>query len=131
MLRVAYDQSRKELLVDGSRADYEHLRDAVRQSIVSGSELELPVQSAGQTTITHLVVRRGTPPNRVSHERGRIILEVASSLEEEFLSFVDFPADADLSKSSTRYHHHFDGLSDDGTYVALDSLPVVFGLGPV
>ena len=79
------------------------------------------------TALTRLV-RRSTLPNRVSHESGRIILEVAPSLHEQFLSFIDFPTDTDLPNSPIQYHHHYDGLSDDGTYVALDSLPVIIGL---
>ena len=128
MLRATYNESQRELLVDGCREDYERLRDAVRQSLVSGSELAIRVLSAGPTVVTHLVVRRSTLPNRVSHESGRIILEVAPSLHEQFLSFIDFPTDTDLPNSPIQYHHHYDGLSDDGTYVALDSLPVIIGL---
>ena len=128
MLRVAYYDSQRELLVAGCRDDYEHLCDVVRQSLVSGSELAISVRSTGETLITHLMVRRSTPPNRVSYQRGLIVLEIAPSLQDEFLSFVEFPSDADLPDSPIQYHHHYDGFADDGNYVALDSLPVVFSL---
>jgi len=128
MLRAAYYDAQRELLVDGHRKDYEQLRDIVRQALTSRSEVELPVQSTGDTAVSHFVVRSSTPPNRVSYEPGRIVFSVAPSLQEQFLSFLEFPADADLPDTPVRYHHHYDGLADDGTYVAPDSLPVVFGL---
>lgn len=128
MLRATYSDTHRELLVDGSCADYEQLRDIVRQALTSRSEVALPVQSTGDTAVSHFVVRAGTPPNRVSYERDRVVFSVAPSLQEQFLSFVEFPADTDLPDSPIQYHHHFDGLAGDGAYVAPDSLPVVFGL---
>lgn len=128
MLRAAYYDAQRELLVDGHRRDYEQLRDTVRQALSSRSEVALPVRSTGDTAVSHFVVRSSTPPNRVSYERDRVVFSVAPSLQEQFLSFVDFPADADLPDSPVQYHHHYDGLADDGTLVAPDSLPVVFGL---
>ena len=110
------------------REDYEQLRDTVRQAVTSRSEVALAVQSAGDTPVSHFVVRSSTLPNRVSYERGRVVFSVAPSLQEQFLSFLTFPADADLPDSPIQYHHHYDGLVDDGTHVAPDSLPVVFGL---
>ena len=128
MLRVAYHEAQRELLVNGRREDYEQFRDAVCQALASRSEVPLPVQSTGNTAVSHFVVRSSPPPNRVSYERGRVVFSIAPSLQEQFLSFVTFPADADLSDSPVQYHHHYDGLADDGIYVAPDSLPVVFGL---
>jgi hypothetical protein len=128
MLRAAYYDAQKELLVDGHRDDYEQLRDTVRRALTSRDEVALPVQSTGDTAVSHFVVRSSTPPNRVSYERGRVVFSVAPSLQEQFLPFVEFPADADLPDSPIQYHHHYDGLADNGTYVAPDSLPVVFGL---
>jgi hypothetical protein len=128
MLRAAYHDAQRVLLVDGHRNDYERLREAVRQALASRTEVALPVQSTGNTAVSHFVVRSSTPPNRVGYERGRVVFSVAPSLQEQFLSFVEFPTDADLPDSSVQYHHHYDGLADDGTHVAPDSLPVVFGL---
>ena len=48
-------------------------------------------------------------------------------MQRQFLSFIEFPDDKDLPDSPVQYHHHYDGIADDG-YVATDSLPVVFGL---
>ena len=128
MLRAAYCDVQRELLVNGYREDYEQLRDTVRRAVTSHSEIVLPVQSTGETAVSHFVVRSSAPPNRVAYERGRVVFSVAPSLQDQFLSFVDFPADADLPDSSVQYHHHYDGSDDDGIYVAPDSLPVVFGL---
>jgi len=128
MLRVAYQSPEKEMLVDGTRADYDLLWNAVRQMLDSGVEAELPVRSTGSAFISHFVVRPGAPSNRVSVEGCRIIFSVATALRRQFLSFIEFPADSDLPDSPIQYHHHFDGLGGDGTYVATDSLPVVFGL---
>ncbi|HEY4262368.1 MAG TPA: hypothetical protein VGM98_19560 [Schlesneria sp.] len=128
MLQAAYHDAQRELLVDGQREDYEHFRDAVSRSLASGSEVVLPVQSTGNTAVSHIVVRSSTPPNRVSYERGRVVFAISPDLQEQFLSFVTFPADADMPDSPIQYHHHYEGLADDGTYVASDSLPVVFGL---
>lgn len=128
MLQVVYHDTQSELLVDGNREDYEQLRNAVRQVLASHSEIALPVLSTGDSAVSHFVVRSSPPPNRVSYERGRVVFSVASSLQEQFLSFVTFPAEADLPDSPIQCHHHYDGSSDDGTYVAQDSLPVVFGL---
>src|SRR5262245_43043420 len=112
MLRASYHDAQRELLVDGSREDYEQLRDTVRQALISRSEVALPVQSNGDTAVSHFVVRSSTPPNRVSYERGRVVFSVAPDLQEQFLSFVTFPADADLPDSPAQYHHHYDGLAD-------------------
>jgi hypothetical protein len=128
MFRVAYFDAKSELLVNGSREDYAELRDAVRQAVSSRSEVVLAVRSDGETAVSNLVVRSGAPPNRVSYEGGRVVFSVAPSMQKQFLSFVEFPADADLPRSRVQYHHHYDALGDDGTYVALDSLPVVFAL---
>jgi hypothetical protein len=127
MLRVTYCDAQRVLLVDGHRDDYARFREAVRRVLASVAEIVLPVQSAGRTEVTQLVVRRGPPPTRVSCDPGRIVLSVAPSLQEQFLSFIEFPADADLPDSPIQYHHHFDYVGDD-RYVAPDSLPVVFGL---
>jgi hypothetical protein len=128
MFRSAYCDLRRELLVNGHREDYEQLRDTVRQALTSQSEIVLPVQSAGETAVSHFVVRSSAPPNRITYELGQVIFSVAPGLQEQFLSFVDFPTDADLPNSSVQYHHQYDGLADDGAYVASVSLPVVFGL---
>jgi len=131
MLRVTYSHSNRiqEVPVDGSRDDYANLSDAVRQVLTSGSEEALPVQSAGQTNISCLVVRQGPPPNRVSCERDCIVFRVAPNLQEQFLSQIRLPSDAHLLRLSIRrgYHHHFDHAGDE-RYIAPDSLPVVFGL---
>jgi hypothetical protein len=127
MLRAAYHSAQRELLVDGRREDYTHLSESTRKAINSGVEAELPVQSRGPTAISHFVVRRGVPPNRVSVESSRVVFSVAPGLQRQFLSFIEFPADADLPDTPIQYHHHFDGIADDG-YVAADSLPVVFAL---
>jgi hypothetical protein len=127
MLRAAYHSAQRELLVDGRREDYAHLSETARQAIDSGVEAELPVLNTGPTAISHFVVRRGTPPNRVSVENGRVVFSVAPDMQRQFLSFIEFPADADLPGSPIQYHHHFDGIAGDGS-VAADSLPVVFGL---
>jgi len=127
MLRAEYHSMTRELLVDGRREDYAHLSKTTRQAIDSGVEAELPVQSTGSTAISHFVVRRGVPPNRVSVESGRVVFSVAPGMQRQFLSFIEFPADADLPDTPIQYHHHFDGIADDG-YVSADSLPVVFGL---
>jgi hypothetical protein len=128
MLRVSYYRGQNELLVDGHRDDYEEFRNAVHRALTSRSDISLPLQSTGDTLVTHFVVRSGTPPNRVSYEGDRIIFSVAPSLQVQFLSFIEFPADEDLPNSPIQYHHHYDGLVGGGTYVAPDSLPVVFGL---
>lgn len=128
MLRAAYHDAQGELLVDGHREDYEQLRDTVCLALTSRSEVTLPVQNTGDTAISHFVVRSSTPPNRISYERGRVVFSVAPSLQEQFLSFIEFPADTDLPDSPVQYHHHYDGLADGGTYVAPDSLSVIFGL---
>lgn len=127
MLRAAYHNTQRELLVDGRREDYARLAESTRQVIDSGVEMELAVQSAGTTPISHFVVRPGAPPNRVSVESGRVVFSIAPSLQREFLSFIEFPGEGDLPDTPIQYHHHFDGFADDG-YVAADSLPVVFSL---
>jgi hypothetical protein len=128
MLKAVYHSTQQELLVDGRREDYAHLSDCTRQVVNSGVEVELAVRSTGPTAISHFVVRRGTPPNRVSIEKDKIIFSVAPTLQRQFLSFLQFPAHGDLPDSPIPYHHHFDGIAGDGAYVAADSLPVVFGL---
>jgi hypothetical protein len=128
MLKVFFNESQRELLVEGFRDDYLRFGDSTREVLVSDIEAAFPVESNGPTDISQFVVRRGNPPNRVSLERGRIIFSVAPGLERQFLSFISFPEDGDLPDSPIQYHHHFDGLTDDGTHVASDSLPVVFGL---
>jgi hypothetical protein len=128
MLRAEYHSTEKELLVAGLRSDYARLSHTTQQALDSGVEAELPVESTGPTLITHFVVRRAAPPIRVSVEGSRVIFSVASTLHRQFISFIEFPDDADLPDSPIQYHHHFDGLADDGTHVAADSLPVVFGL---
>lgn len=127
MFRVTYCDTQRELLVDGHRDDYARFREAVRQVLASVDEMVLPVQSAGRTEVSHFVVRRGPPPTRVSYDQGRIVFSVTPILQEQFLSLIDFPADADLPDSPIQYHHHFDYIGDD-KYIAPDSLPVVFGL---
>ena len=128
MLKAAYYGPEKQLLVDGHREDYEKFRAAVHQALTSRSEITLPVHSTGDTPVSHFVVRVGSSPNRVCYDGGRVIFFVAPSLQQQFLSHIEFPADAELPPSSIRYHHHYDGLGDDGTYIAPDSLPVVFAL---
>jgi hypothetical protein len=44
------------------------------------------------------------------------------------LSNVEFPADADLPDPPMQYHHHYEAWAGHCTYIAPDSLPVVFGL---
>jgi hypothetical protein len=128
MLRVAYHDASQELLIDGHRADYTELRDAILLALFSVTEIAVKVQSAGRIEIIELILRPGPAPNRVSYESGRVIFSIARSLQRQLLSFIQFPADNDLPKTGVSYHHHFDGLADDGTHVAADSLPVVFGL---
>jgi hypothetical protein len=128
MLRAGYFSSQRELLVDGRRRDYDQFAAAVRQAFVSAGHIALPVASAGDTPVSRFVVRAGTPPNRVSYEGGDVIFFLAPSLEKQFLSFIQFPADSELPDSPIQYHHHYDGVADDGTHVAPDSLPVVFTL---
>jgi hypothetical protein len=128
MLRAAYHSEQRALLVDGRREDYARFSESTRQAIASGIETELPVQSTGPTALSHFVVRRGIPPNRVSVEDRRVVFSIAPDLQRQFLSFIEFPAD--LPDSPIQYHHHFDGIANDG-YVAADSLPVVFGLQKV
>ena len=68
MLRAAYHDAQRELLVNGRREDYEQLRDTVRQALTSRLEVALPVQSTGNTAVSHFLVRSSKPPNRVSYE---------------------------------------------------------------
>jgi hypothetical protein len=128
MLQAAYYDAERQLLVDGNREDYERFRDTVCQALTSCAEVALAVQSTGDTAVSHFVVRSGEPPNRVSHERGRVVFSIAPGLQEQFLSFVEFPADADLPDSPIQYHHHYEARADNDRYVAPDSLPVIFGL---
>ena len=128
MLQVTYDDTHQELIVDGRREDYANFCDSTRRAIASGSEIALPVKSKGRTTVSHFVLRKSAPPNRVSFDGGRVIFSVAPTLQRQFLSFIEFPANDDLPDSPIQYHHHFDGLADDGTHVAPDSLQVIFAL---
>jgi len=80
MLRVTYCDALRELLVDGNRDAYARFREAVRQVLASVEEMMLPVQSAGRTEVSHLVVRRGSPPTRVSCDQGRICAEFAGAV---------------------------------------------------
>jgi hypothetical protein len=128
MLRAGYYSGEHTLLVDGHRRDYEEFVAAVRQALVSAERVPVSVESTGDTPISRFVVRAGTPPNRVSFEGGDVVFSVAPSLERQFVSFVRFPPDSELPDSPIPYHHHYDGLADDGSFVARDSLPVVFTL---
>ena len=130
MLRAAYYDAEKELLVEGHREDYEQFRAAVHQALASRSEITLPVHSTGDTPVSHFVVRVGSPPNRVGYGGGRVVFWVAPSLQQQFLSHIEFPPDAELPHPSVRYHHHYDALTGAGTYVAPDSLPVIFAVEP-
>jgi hypothetical protein len=127
MLRAAYHDTRRELLVDGCREDYERLRNEVREVMTSGIESKLVVHSTGPVEVSQLIVRRGPPPNRVSYEFGGAVFSIAPSLEAQFVSFIQFPAHTELPRYGVGYHHHFEGDAN-GAYVASDSLPVVFGL---
>jgi hypothetical protein len=81
-------------------------------------------ESHGPIRIERFTVQLGTGPNRVSAQNGEIIFSISPDLQEQFISFIYFPADAPVG-----YHHHYDNLGDDdGKYVARDSLPVIFGL---
>jgi hypothetical protein len=126
MLRVAYHDTQQELLVNRSREDYEEFCETVRQVLASSNESAKAVYSIGPIHVNQIVVRSGFPPNRVSYEPGCVVFSIAPSLQAQFLSFIQFPSD--LPQSPIPYHHHFDGVADNGTYVASDSLPVVFGL---
>ena len=128
MLRAGYFRSQRELRVDGRRRDYDQFAAAVRQVLVTDGYIALPVASAGDTPVIRFVVQAGTPPNRVRYEGGDVIFILAPSLEKQFLSFIQFPADSELPDSPIPYHHHYDGVADDGTHIAPDSLPVVFTL---
>ena len=128
MLRAGYFSSQRELLVDGRRRDYEQFAAAVRQAIGSAGNIPLSVKSTGDTQVSRFIVRSGMPPNRVTYEGSDVVFSIAPSLEKQFLSFIQFPPDSELPGSPVQYHHHYDGVADDGTFVAPDSLPVVFGL---
>jgi hypothetical protein len=128
MLKAGLYSSSRELLMNGSRQDYAQLAASVRQALASAAAVSLPILSTGDHRLTSLVVRSGMPPNRVTHEGTDVVFSIAPALEKQFLSFIQFPADSELPDSPVRYHHHYDGIADDGTFVAADSLPVVFGL---
>lgn len=123
MFQACYDDKQMQLLIEGSRQDYMQLSLCVQQAIESRREVVIPVQTTGPTAVSHFIVRAGASPNRVSFENGRIAFSIAPELQPQFLSFIEFPENV-----SSGYHHHYDALGDDGTYVALDSLAVVFGL---
>jgi hypothetical protein len=128
MLRAGYYSSQRELLVDGTRRDYEQFAATVCQALASSADMDLTVESTGVTEVSCFVVRRGAPPNRVVYEGGAVVFFIAPSLKEQFLSFIQFPPDSELPDSLIQYHHHYEGRANDGTYVSTDSLPVVFGL---
>jgi hypothetical protein len=128
MLRVGYFSSQQELLVAGPRPAYEQFAAAVREAVSGAGPVALRVQSTGDGQVSRFVIRTGAAPNRVSYKDGEVVFSVAPSLERQFLSFIQFPPDSELPASPVQYHHHYDGVADDGTYVAADSLPVVFTL---
>jgi hypothetical protein len=128
MLRAGYYSSQRELLVDGSRRDYEQFAVCVRQALATTREVTLTVQSTGEVQVSHFLIRTSAPPNRIGYESGKVIFSLAPALETQFLSFIQFPSDSELPGPTIPYHHHYDGAADDGTHVALDSLPVVFTL---
>lgn len=128
MLRAGYFSSQRELLVDGHRQDYEQFAAGIRQAVASAGDIALPVQSTGDTQVSRFVIRACAPPNRVEYENGEVVFSVAPSLEKQFLSFIEFSPDSELPDSPISYHHHYNGMADDGSYVAPDSLPVIFTL---
>jgi len=135
MLKVFYKPDPtpllSELLIDGPRQDYESLVGIVNQVLATAETASISVESSGPVTIKRLSIRAGERPNRVSVENDEVIISIAPELREQFVSFIEFPADEDLPQSPVGYHHHYDNLGDDeGRWVALDSLPVVFGLLP-
>jgi hypothetical protein len=135
MLKVFYKPNPtpllSELLIDGPRQDYESLVGIVNQVLATAETASISVKSSGPVTIKRLSIRAGERPNRVSVENDEVIISIAPELREQFVSFIEFPADEDLPQSPVGYHHHYDNPGDDeGRWVALDSLPVVFGLLP-
>src|SRR5947209_1422855 len=90
MLKVAYHASTGELLVDGRRDDYDRLVSIVRHVLSSGDQETVPFESTGTAAVSALIVRRGSQPNRVSLEDGGVVISVAPTLAEQFLSFVEF-----------------------------------------
>ncbi len=128
MLQVEYDPKSGELLFDGHREDYRCLLDVVRQVVATGAEQIVSIVSSSSSSIAEIVVRRRSRPNRVSIEGGRVVIEIAPEIAESFLSFLQFPDDADLPEPPMRCHHHYDAFADDETYVAADSASVVFAL---
>ena len=118
-----------ELSIDGPRQDYESLVGTVNQVLAAGGTASISVESSGPVAIKKLLVCAGNGPNRVSVENEEITILISPELRDQFVSFIEFPADNDLPKSPIRYHHRYDNLGDDeGRWVAVDSLPVVFGL---
>lgn len=128
MLQAAYHCTPSELLVDGGRDDYNTFASAVHQSITTGVEVKLPVESVGPIRVACFIVRRGSPPNRVSYSDSAVVFAIATTLQAQFLSFIEFPADADLSDVLVQYHHHYEPVGAEGAYIASNSLPVVFSL---
>jgi hypothetical protein len=117
-----------ELLIDGPRQDYESLVRTVDRVLAAGGTTSISVESSGPVAIKKLLICAGKGPNRVSVENEEIIISISPELREQFVSFIEFPADNDLP-ISPGYHHHYDNLGDDeGRWVALDCLPVVFSL---
>jgi len=130
MLKVGYYPKTQELLVDGMRHDYERLVSLTREMFQHPDESEVSVEvaSTGDTPVTSFIVRRGTSPNRIFCESGRVIFAIAPTLLDSFLSFISFPADSELPDSPVQYHHHYDRLCGGGGFVSDDSPWVVFGL---
>jgi hypothetical protein len=100
----------------------------VRQALGAVGDVSLPVESTGDAPVSRFIIRVGAPPNRISYQADEVVFSLATSLGEQFMSFIQFPPDSELPESPIQYHHHYDGLADDGTHVAPDSLPVVFSL---
>src|SRR5262249_2376665 len=118
-----------ELLIDGDRAEFERLASLARDLFTDSDRLEssLNVESVGDVPIQRIVIRKGPPPNRVHYEPGVAIFSVSPTLLRPFISYIEFPQDSELPNSPIQYHHHYDGIGNEG-FVAADSIPVVFAL---
>lgn len=128
MLKLDYAASSGELLVEGTRSDYAHLAMSARELYASTEQQEtmIAVAKTEESSAARLVLRKGDVPYRVFFSAGDIVFTIAPSLLESFLSFIDFPSDSELAKSSVDYHTHYDWVWDGGRTVSEDSLDTVF-----
>lgn len=130
MFEVGYYPSTQELLIDGDRQDYEQLVLRVRDLFAMEDKskvLELAVTSTGEAPVTHIVVRKGNPPNCVSYESEKAVFAIAPALLKQFLSFLDFSGIDEMQNRPVHPHYHFDYIGQDD-YITPDSIPVVFAL---